>query len=89
MSDHVSDDEVRQMLQHLAGTTQNSQVRRVMLRATQLLDGEGLAPAAASLLDEMAKTKRAERAVLWLGPLAALATAAVVFAMLKGFWLAI
>lgn len=83
----VSNDEVRRTLEQVATTTQNPRVRSIMTKALHLLDADSLAPAASTLLSEMAKTKRLERTILWLGPVAALAATAVLFAALRGLGL--
>lgn len=42
--------------------------------------------AASNLLNEMARTKRAERQLLWLGPVVAAVCLVVLMAVLAGFW---
>jgi hypothetical protein len=90
----VSNLEVLKTLESVRDTTANPKVRQVMERALELYKGQsdprainpGLASAASELLTEMAKTKRLERVILWLGPVVALAVTVVLFAALKALW---
>lgn len=92
----VSSDEVRKTLESVRDSTENPEVRRVMDRAlemyrtysepVQAIDPR-LSAAVTALLSEMAKTKRLERTILWLGPVVALAVTAVLFAALRTLWL--
>lgn len=92
----VSSDEVRKTLESVRDSTENPEVRRVMDRALELyrtysepvqaIDPR-LSAAVTALLSEMAKTKRLERTILWLGPVVALAVTAVLFAALRTLWL--
>lgn len=92
----VSSDEVRKTLESVRDSTENPEVRRVMDRALELyrtysepvqaIDPR-LSAAVTALLSEMAKTKRLERTILWLGPLVALAVTAVLFGALRVLWL--
>lgn len=92
----VSNAEVLRTLESVRDTTANPEVRRVMERALDLYRQQaqpaqsidpGLIAAATALLDEMAKTERLERAILWLGPLAVLVVSSALFLILRGFWL--
>jgi len=92
----VSSDEILRTLEAVRDTTTNPEVRRVMERALDLYRQQaqpaqsidpGLSAAAAMLFNEMAKTKRLERTILWLGPLVALAVTAVLFGALRVLWL--
>lgn len=92
----ISSDEVRKTLESVRDSTENPEVRRVMDRALELyrtysepvqaIDPR-LSAAVTALLSEMAKTKRLERTILWLGPVVALAVTAVLFAALRTLWL--
>lgn len=92
----VSSDEIRRTLESVRDKTTNPEVRRVMDRALELYRtysepvqaiDPGLSAAVTALLSEMAKTKRLERTILWLGPLVALAVTAVLFGALRVLWL--
>ncbi|HHW26220.1 MAG TPA: hypothetical protein GXX23_02640 [Firmicutes bacterium] len=96
MSVTVSDNEIRRTLESVRDKTLHPEVRRMMERALELYRAQpqpaqsidpGLTSAAKALLDEMAKTKRLERTILWLGPLVALAVTAVLFGALRVLWL--
>lgn len=94
----VGSDEVRKTLESVRDRTENPEVRRVMDRALELYKlykdqsdpraiDPGLASAASELLNEMAKTKRLERTILWLGPVVALAVTLILFAALRTLWI--
>lgn len=92
----VSSDEILRTLESVRDTTTNPEVRRVMERAVELYRKQAgpaqvidprLTAAASELVNEMAKTKRLERIILWLGPLVALAVTAVLFGALRVLWL--
>lgn len=92
----VSDNEILRTLESVRDKTLHPEVRRIMERALELYRAQhqpaqsidpGLASAAKALLDEMAKTKRLERTILWLGPVVALAVTLILFAALRTLWL--
>lgn len=96
MNVQVSNAEVLRTLESVRDTTTNPEVRRVMERAVELYRKQAspaqvidprLTAAASELVNEMAKTKRLERIILWLGPLVALAVTAVLFGALRVLWL--
>ena len=93
MNVQVRNVEVRKALESVRDTTTNPEVRRVMERALELYKeqpdsqavGPGLSSAATVLLDEMARTKRLERQLLWLGPATILVMTAILFAVAGRF----
>lgn len=95
MNVQVSNLEVLKTLESVRDTTANPKVRQVMERALELYKDQsdpraidpGLASAASELLNEMAKTKRLERTILWLGPVVALAVTLILFAALRTLWI--
>lgn len=88
----VSDSEIREALLNVAATTQNESVRQVMERALRHLenyDENGFVRAATTLLNEMAAVQRAQRLILWLGPIVSLVFTAILFWALRTFFLSI
>lgn len=90
----VRPDDVRQVMEDVRDTTGNSEVRRVMERALDAYAKQsraqqefhpGLASAASVLLNEMAATHRAQRAILWLGPVLTLTATGIWFLILRTF----
>ncbi len=80
--------EIYKALKSVHDTTEHQEVKKVMERALRLLekeyDDDGLLRSVCRLLDEMAYTKRVERAVLYAGPVLALTAILLLFAMLQG-----
>lgn len=90
----VQPDDVRQVMEDVRDATANPEVRRIMVKALEAYSKQprtvqefhpGLASAASILLEEMAATQRAQRAVLWLGPVLTLTATGILFLILRTF----
>ncbi len=83
-------DEMVQTMQRVRDTSENSEVKRIMSRALEAYSKQsglntGLTTAASVLLQEMAAVKKAERTILWIGPIATLVATGILFVILKAF----
>ncbi len=82
--------EIVQTMQRVRDTSENPEVKRIMSRALEAYSKQsgldtGLTTAASVLLQEMAAIKKAERAILWIGPIATLVATGILFVILKAF----
>lgn len=90
----VQPDEIRRTMESVRDATANPGVRRIMARALEAYNKQspqaqamdpGLTSAASVLLEEMAATQRAQRAILWLGPVLTLTATGILFLILRTF----